>query len=128
MARRDPALSEFVDRQLYKMLSGKRDLDYDYTSIKITQRILRSDSATDVQYVQRRIGALRHRQLALIRENIRNGNRDYRPEFFPASKKIDNKSWCYLNACDEPHFTDVMKIYRHRADGLNGVADVMEMV
>jgi len=110
-------------QKLIHLLADVLDPYHGFTGNELTQRILGSKQHSDVTFVQRKIGELRYYQL----EKIKQSKGSYKPQIFLAAKKVDKTCWKYFNAAEEPHFTDVMKIYQQRADGLNEVASTMEM-
>lgn len=95
---------------------------------------------TRAKLVERRIGAIRHKIFAEIRRGIkeqkeedeREGRRRIsveleRPAFIPYALQR-GKYWKYLNAANYEAMPWVIKGLRHKADGLNANAEVLEAV
>ena len=79
--------------------------------------------------VERRMGAIRHRIFEGIRQQMREKDPAdiVRPNFIPYAIQIE-KYWRYMNAANYRYMPTVIEGLRHKADGLNSNAEVLEAV
>lgn len=84
---------------------------------------------TRAKLLERRIGAYRHRIFERIRKEMKDTGvlKVKRPNFIPYALPVDHY-WKYLNAANFKQMPWVIKGLRHKADGLNANAEVLEAV
>jgi UDP-2,3-diacylglucosamine pyrophosphatase LpxH len=128
---------DMVDNAIYKLLFDI-DKPSDGLTIREMTRIIwnyKADDPTTEQFynrakmLERRIGAIRHRIFEKIRKEMKEkgASKVNRPKFIPYALPVKNY-WKYLNAASYEQMPWVIKGLRHKADGLNSNAEVLEAV
>lgn len=139
---------EKVDKAIYDLLINRSKPDNGLTVREMTRIIWHykeGDPSNEQFYnraklLERRIGAVRRKIFAnirralkkLIEEDERTGRKRIsvkvaRPEFIPYALPV-KKYWRYFNAANYEQMKWVIKGLRHKADGLNANAEVLEAV
>jgi hypothetical protein len=131
-----------VDAGIYDLLLNRDSPENGLTVRQMTRIIWNyglgnddDDIITDEKFynraklVERRIGAFRHRIFERIRNDMKENeaSKVKRPAFIPYALPV-GKYWKYLNAANYEQMPWVVKGLRHKADGLNANAEVLEAV
>lgn len=128
---------EKVDNAIFDLLHDIDNPDDGLTVREMTRVIWNysEDSPTTEQFynrakmLERRIGAYRHRIFQRIRKEMKEKGttKVNRPNFIPYALPV-GRYWKYLNAANYQQMPWVVKGLRHKADGLNSNAEVLEAV
>src|SRR5262245_43349412 len=84
--------------------------------------------------LERRIGAIRHRILGHIREQIQPDNGDNRPktpqkpDFIPYALPTERRYYRYFNAANYRQMPYVVQGLRQKAQGMDSNADILEAI